>query len=112
MENDTIFFAKVVKGVTLKYTYVDSTGKAVNAPETNENPHSVHYVENEENTVTFDKAKFEWKTGATVTTIKYARDGGSYASSTELGSDLELELAATDVGKAIIIYVVVTGGNE
>lgn len=113
IENQTIFFAKVVKGVSLNYVYVDSTGAVVNGPDSNTNPERVKYDENaSDHTLNIDLAGFVWEAGAQASSIKVARSGQGFNT-----ADLPqvVELTSSDLGKVVTVYVIVTGdtgGNE
>lgn len=113
--NDTVFFAKVVKGVSVEYKYVDNTGNKVNPPVSNSNGDRYKYNPDESNhKVNIDLNGFVWPdvAPAKATSIKVARNGQTFNSE---NLPTELVLAQEDVGTTVTVYVIVTeitGGNE
>lgn len=110
MNNNTIFFAKIVKVATVKYTYVNTEGQTVTPQVSNTNVSYVEFTTTGELVVDTTKFTFEGS-NESVKEIKFAKNNGAISSATTK-EDNTLALEESDLGKVINVYVVVEGGNE
>lgn len=114
--NSTVFFAKVVKGVSVEYKYVDNDGNEVNLPTTNSNGDRFKYnPDASDHTADIVLTGFTWEAGATAKEFKVVRSGQTFSG---VEATETVVLSEEDVGKTITVYVIVegdtrtTGGEE